>query len=120
VKNAESKDVRKFAQTMIDDHSKMRDKLLAQAKSMKLGVVQGLEENHRKEMLRLTRLSGSDFDREYMAGQVSDHEKALSLYEAWSKKAKDSQLRELATKAVPTVKEHLRMARDLHGKLKKR
>src|SRR5439155_23991349 len=113
-------DVRKFAQTMVDDHSKMRDKLLAQAKSMKIAVVQGLEENHRKELLRLTRLSGVDFDRTYIAGQVTDHEKALSLYETWSKKAKDSELRELATKAIPTVKEHLRMARDLHGKLKKR
>jgi putative membrane protein len=119
VKNAESKDVRAYAQKIIDDHTKQRDALLKQAKSMKMAVVEGLEKDTREEMTRLSKLSGGNFDKEYIKFMVEGHEKLLRMYENWSKTAKDSELRELATKAVPTVKEHLRLARELQTKLRK-
>jgi putative membrane protein len=119
VKNASDKDVRKFAQTMIDDHTKQRDALLKQAKAMKMGVVAGASKEGREEAAKLSRLSGLDYDREYINFMVEGHEKALGVYETWAKKAKDSELRELAAKAVPVVKEHLRMARELQTRLKK-
>jgi putative membrane protein len=118
-KHADSKEVRDFAQRMIDDHTKMRDNLLRQAKSMKLAVVEGLEPDYRDAMKRLSRLKGSEYDRVFIGDQLVEHEKARELYEAWSKKATDSELRDLATKAVSTVKDHIRRARALQGKQKK-
>jgi len=117
-KNAENKDLRKFAQTMVDDHTKTRDLLLGVAKTMKLAVVQGLEKGNREELLKLMRLKGGEYDREFVRWTIEKHENALKMYETWSTKAKDSELRDIAMKAVPVVKEHLRMARELAAKLK--
>jgi len=117
-KHADNQDVRKFAQHMVDAHTKHREKVLKVARSMKLAVVEGLGKGHRDEMLRLMKLKGGEFDREYMSHMIASHEKAVKRYEAWSTKAKDSELREIATKTAPEVKEHLRRAREVQGKLK--
>jgi putative membrane protein len=118
VKNAENSDVRKFAQRMVDDHTKNKDKLLEIAKTMKVAVVEGLEKGRRTEMVRLMKLKGVEYDREYIRCMIDDHEKALKMYETWSTKAKDSEVRDVAIKAVGVVKGHLRTARDLQAKLK--
>jgi putative membrane protein len=117
-KHAENQAVRKFAQAMVDAHTKHRDKLLKLAKTWKLAVVEGVGKGHRDEMVRLMKLKGGEFDREFMSHLVAAHEKAVKRYEAWTTKAKDSELREIATKTVAVVKEHLRLAREVQGKLK--
>jgi putative membrane protein len=118
LKESENKDVRTFAQMMVDDHTKMRNNLMKTAKSKKLAVVEGLGKKTREEMTRLGKRRGRDFDREYMSCQVEGHEKALKLFKTWSKKATDSELRDIAGKAVPKVEEHLNKAKDIQGKLK--
>src|SRR5262245_31176129 len=47
--NAASEDVRKLAQSIADEHKKVRDSLLEQAKKSKLAVVEGLEKEHRDQ-----------------------------------------------------------------------
>jgi len=117
-KHADNQDVRKFAQTMIDDHTKHREQLFKLAKTMKLAVVEGLGKERRDEMARLMKLKGAEFDREYMDHMVKGHEKVLKTYETWSTKATDSEVREMVTKTLPVLKEHLRMAKETQGKLK--
>src|SRR6266702_1815669 len=43
LKQAQSDDVKNFAQKMINDHTKNRDLLMDRAKEMKVAVVEGLE-----------------------------------------------------------------------------
>jgi len=117
-KNAHNQAVRKFAKDMVDAHTKHRDKLLKLARSMKLAVVEGLGKGHRDEMARLMKLKSGDFDREFMSHMVAAHERAVKRYEEWTAKAKDSEAREIATKTLPVIKDHLRMARDVQSKLK--
>src|SRR5262249_59056862 len=83
-KNAANQDVRKFAEQMVTDHSKLRDKLLDRARDMKVGVIEGLDKTRQDEFDRLKKLKGSDFDREYMRMMIEGHEKALREYEKWS------------------------------------
>ena len=63
LKESENKDVRAFAQTMKDDHTKRRSDLLKVAKSMKVAVVEGLGKDTRDQITRLSKLRGADFDR---------------------------------------------------------
>ena len=111
--------VKKFAQRMIDDHSKARRELMDIAKDMKLGVVAGLSREHRELLLRLTKSDGADFDRAYMNHMVEDHEKDVAEFESYAKNGKNDQLRTFARKTLPTLREHLKMARDIAGDLKK-
>jgi len=93
-KNASHEDVRKLAQTIVDDHKKVRDELMEQAKKMRLAVVEGLDKQHRETYDKLAKLDGKEFDKEYMTCLVDGHEKAVKMYKKWAKDAKEAGVRE--------------------------
>jgi len=64
-------------------------------------------------MDRMSRLSGTDFDREYMRQQLKDHDKAVELFQKETDKGKDQELKAWASKTLPTLREHQQMARDI-------
>jgi putative membrane protein len=70
-----------------------------------------------KVMDKLSKLSGADFDREYMKHMVEDHVKDVALFEKEAKNGKDADLKAWAEKTLPTLKEHLQMARDVNAKV---
>jgi putative membrane protein len=76
-----------------------------------------LKGKHREAMDKLAKLSGADFDREYMRNQVKDHEKAVALFERQANSGSDADLKAFATKTLPTLREHHQMARDLAAKV---
>jgi putative membrane protein len=49
---------------------------------------------------------------------VKDHEKAASDFEKTSKNAKDPDLKNWASKTLPTIQDHLKMAKDIASKTK--
>jgi len=118
LKNASSADVKTFARKMVTEHAKHRDELLERAKAYKLAVVQGLEKEHQENLDRLTKLNAGEFDREYMKCMVEGHEKALKLYETWSKKIEDRDLQSLVERTLPKLKEHLEQSREVFNKVK--
>lgn len=76
-----------------------------------------MQSDHKAKMDKLNGLSGAEFDREYLRHMVMDHEKTVALFERQSKDGKDKELKAWAGKTLPTLQEHLRMARDLAGKV---
>ncbi len=58
-------------------------------------------------------LSGVEFDRAYLQHMVKDHEKDIKAFEKTAESGEDSQIKEFASKTLPTLKEHLSMARNL-------
>lgn len=76
------------------------------------------DDKHHKVMNRMSRLSGADFDREYMKHMVKDHEDAVSDFQKQSTRAKDPDIRAFASKTLPTLQEHLQMARDIESKVR--
>jgi len=112
-KNASDENVRKLAQTIVDEHTKLRDNLLQQAKKMKVAVVEGLEKEHRDQYEKMLKLSGAEYDRAYLKWITDSHEKEVKLYSKWAKDAGDSDLRDIASRAVKGAKEHLQQAKKL-------
>jgi len=114
---AQSPEVKKYAQHMVDEHSKMLDegKQLAQAK----GVTPPSqpEKKHQAALQKLQKASGEDFDRRYMQQMVKDHQEVLKVAEKAAKDAKDPELKAHAQKGVPHIKEHLAQARKISESL---
>ena len=114
---AQSPEVKKYAQHMVDEHSKMLEegKKLAQAK----GVTPPSqpEKKHQAALQKLQKASGGDFDRQYIQQMVRDHQEVLKVAEKAAKDAKDPQLKEHAEKGVPHIKEHLAQARKISESL---
>ena len=110
-------DVKKFSQRMEDDHSKAQQEL--EGVAGKLGVTLPKEPDA-KHAKMIKELSNKDkrFDHEYAEAMVKDHEKAVKLFEKTSKKGDAEEVRQFAAKTLPTLQEHLAMAKDLKKKVK--
>jgi putative membrane protein len=107
---AASEDVKKFAQKMVDDHSKANEQLKQIAASKGVNLPTELDRSHQREMERLSKLSGPDFDREYMKHMVSDHKKDVSEFKSEASKAKDPDVKQFAASTLPTLEQHLSAA----------
>jgi len=116
-KRASSAEVKEFAERMVKDHGKANKELLALADKKRIRVARTMDAKHSAAIDKMIKLSGGDFDREYMEGQVKDHEKAVELFEKQSKSGKDAELKEWAEKTLPTLKEHLKIAKDVKDKV---
>ena len=107
---AQSDDVKKFGQKMVDDHSKANDQLKQLASQKGVTLPTTMDRSSQKEYDRLSKLSGSDFDQEYMKHMVSDHKKDVSEFKSEASKAKDADLKQWAQTTLPVLEEHLKLA----------
>jgi len=117
VKNSKDEGVKKFAQRMIDDHGKTSKELLDLVNKKSMKAPERMDAEHDRLAKKLTSLSGSEFDKAYVAGQVKDHEAAVALFESQSKDGKDDDLKAWAKKTLPHLREHLKMAKELNKKV---
>lgn len=104
--------VRAFAQKMVEDHTKANAELMKLASARDIKPPARPDRGHKNAMEKLQKLEGDAFDRQYMKQQVDDHEKAVKLYERQSRSGRDAELKALAEKALPTLREHLKMAQS--------
>jgi putative membrane protein len=105
-------DVRKFAQMMVDDHSKALDELKGIAKNVTLPSE--LDAEHKKLSDRLSKLSGAAFDREYMQAMADGHRKVAAEFRKESQSGTDPDLKAWAAKTLPTVEAHLKQAETIN------
>lgn len=110
-----SEAVKQFGQRMVDDHSAANTELMSLATSKGITLPTALDEKHQEHVTKMSAMSGADFDRAYMKMMVSDHTKDVSEFEKQSTKGADADLKAFAAKALPTLQEHLKLARSLGG-----
>ena len=114
---AESPDVKAFGQRMVTDHGKAGDELKALAQQKGVTLPEQTADKHKKEMAKLDKSVGHNFDRMYMEMMVKDHVKDVAEFRRASKKVKDPDLNAWANKTLPTLESHLQQAREVAQKL---
>lgn len=110
-----SEAVKQFGQRMVDDHGAANQELMSLAASKGMTLPAALDEKHQEHVTKLSAMSGAEFDRAYSKMMLSDHEKDVKEFERQTTKASDPEIRGFATKTLPTLQEHLQMARALPG-----
>ena len=115
---AQNSEVKKFGQRMVTDHSKANDKLMQIAKQKNITLPSGMDSSSLRVFDKLSKLSGAKFDREYMKTMVSDHKKDVKEFEKEAKKAKDADLKNFAESTLPTLEEHLNLAKSAEAAAK--
>jgi putative membrane protein len=111
LRNGSAPEVHTLAQHIVDDHTRAGEKLraIAQQKGM-TNLPDQLDADHQKELDRLQKLSGAEFDRKYAAMMISDHKKDIKAFEHEAAHGSDPQVKQLAADTTPTLKGHLSMA----------
>ena len=114
---ASSDDVKKFGQRMVDDHTKANDQLKSIAAQKNITLPSGVGAKNKAEMDRLSKLSGAEFDKAYIAHMVADHRKDVAEFQREANSGKDADVKGFASQTLPTLQEHLKLAEDIHGKV---
>ena len=115
---AQSDEVKKFAQHMVDDHGKHLGELRKMAKTKGVQLPSTPAKKHQDAMKKLESASGAGFDKAFMEQMVEDHQVALKLAHNTAKNAKDKELKADAEKTAPVIQKHLEMAKSIVSNLK--
>lgn len=108
--NASSAQVKKFAQMMVEDHSKANDELKALAQQKGITLPTALSEDHQKKYNDIAEKTGEAFDKEYMDFMVKDHKEDINAFQNEAENGNDQELKTWAAGKVPTLQHHLEMA----------
>jgi len=114
---ATDNDVKKFGQQMADDHAKAGEELKTLASNKHFTVAADMDPKDKALHDRLAKLSGAAFDRAYMQAMVTDHQKDVTAFKREADAGKDADIKAFAAKTLPTLEEHLKMARQADRKV---
>jgi putative membrane protein len=114
--NASSDKVKTFARQIVADHTKANEELkdLA-AGDRSYATAEQAPPANQKDLDALKMLKGAAFDKEFAKVMVADHQKAVAIFQVEVEKGSNKDLQAFAKKTLPTLKEHLKMARALNA-----
>jgi len=110
---ASDPNVKNFGDMLVKDHTNANNELVQLANAKKVELPAGPSRGERKDIEKLGKLSGKDFDKQFVAMGVKDHQKDIKEFEKASGKVKDPELKAWIDKTLPTLRQHLAMAEKL-------
>ena len=116
---ASSPQVKRFGQRMVDDHSKANNELKNIASQKGETLPTTVSAKNRDVIDRLSKLSGTEFDRTYMQYMVDDHKEDAEEFKREADSGNDPQVKAFAAKTVPFLEGHLKMAEQTDREVKK-
>ena len=116
--NGSNDQVKQFGSRMVDDHSKANDELKQIASTKGITLPTDVDAKHKSEMAKMQKLTGAQFDRAYMDSMVKDHKEDVSDFRKESTAGKDSDIKTVAAKTLPTLQDHLKMAQSTDAAVK--
>lgn len=116
LKQASSNQVRQYAQHMIDEHTEANNRLMQLVQQKGLTPVRPqLDAKHQAIREQLEKLSGQQFDQQYMSVMTLDHVQTVELFQQAAQKVQDPDLRAFAKNTLPNLQNHLQMAQAMTG-----
>ena len=104
--------VRNFGQTLVKDHSAAKDEAISVAKSLGVTPPDDASPAAEEEKNRLSSTSNQNFDREFAAGMVTDHQKDIQEFQDEAS-ANNGPASAMAAKQLPVLQRHLQIAQSL-------
>ena len=101
-------DVKKFAQMMVDHHTRATEKLMASAKAAQLSVAPPQMDAMQQSMLDdIKNADAGSMDGMYLKHQQTAHNAALALHQNFATNGSNDNLKKTASEMVGVVKSHI-------------
>ena len=113
--NGESQPVKDFSQRLVTDHGKANEELKQLAMKKGVTLPDAMNEQQKTMIQHLSSLKGREFDAAFKQHAVEDHQKDVEKFKTASEKAKDAELKAFAAKTLPTLQQHLELAKQLNA-----
>ncbi len=114
---AQNSDVKAFGQQMVDDHTHANNQLKAVAQTENMTLPSDMNSHQQTMFDRLSKLSGSEFDREYVNSMVKGHEQDVKDFGREAKGGKDPQMKSFAAETLPIVQGHLQKIKLIQSQI---
>jgi putative membrane protein len=115
--HATSEDVKNFAKRIVEAHSKANGDLTAIADKEKITLPKDLGDKAQQLKTKLSAMKGADFDRMFLRTIIREHKDDIEMFQSEAQNGTDRRLKDFATKTLPVLREHLRMAEDCQSKI---
>ena len=112
-----SPEVKQFGLQMVADHSTAGDELKAIAARKGLQLPTDMKSDQKSEQDKLSKLSGADFDKEYVDFMVKDHEEDVAEFQKQAQNGADADIKAFAAKTLPVIQHHLDMIKGIKSKM---
>jgi putative membrane protein len=113
-KKAKDENLKTFVPQMLDDHTKALVDLQQLASSKGMTMPTEVDKQQKAMLDKLSAMSGEAFDKAFIAQcGVSAHKKLHNMLVSAEKKAKDPDVKALATRLAPVVDQHLKEAQQM-------
>lgn len=124
VSKASHADVKKFAQMMVDDHTKANSELKSLASTKSIVLPDVISEKCQKKYYDLDEKSkdakkAKDFDKDYIDQMVSDHKDDIDEFQKEADNGNDPEIKSWAAGKLATLRHHLEEAQRIQDVLKK-
>jgi putative membrane protein len=110
---ATSKTIKDFGKRMVTDHSKAEDNLKSAAAKDNITLPSQLDARDQATFDRLSKLSGTAFDRAYARDMVRDHAADVAEFRHEATDGKDAAIKGFASQTLPTLEDHLKEAHEV-------
>jgi len=104
---ASSQEIKSLAQKIQQDHTTANNELMALAKQKNITLPTTLKGECEEKYQALQKLDGPAFDQAYVSCMLMDHLKDVMMFDKEAKGGTDPDVKQWASKTVPTLREHL-------------
>jgi putative membrane protein len=109
--------VQAFATRMIADHKSLDARIESLARRKGYKLPDGITITQHATETALKPLTGHTFDKVFMKHNVSDHKDDIKNFSQQAQQGSDADVRALAADALPTLREHLKLAEQAQTKV---
>ena len=108
-------EVKEYAQKMIQEHTESTQQLTRLA-SQRGVTLPGTPNSFQQAVIdQLTPLTGTQFDRAYLAAQTNGHMLTVAVFQTEVGQGKDQDIQNFASQLLPTIAGHYQMASQMNG-----
>ncbi len=100
-------DVKDFAKMIIKDHTQANKDLKVVTDKMGIDLPKDVGAENQAMLDKLNGAAAADFDRTFFNMMVDDHQKAVTLFENFSRTTKSAELKAFADNTLPKLRLHL-------------
>ncbi len=115
---AQNAEVKAFGKKMVEDHTKANNELKELAKKKNIQLPADMSSDQKDMYEKLSKLSGAEFDKEYVSAVVDVHDDDLEAFQDQADDAKDAALKAFAAKYAPIIKSHYEKIKAINDKMK--
>jgi putative membrane protein len=114
---ASNASVKQFGQQMVTDHTNLENQLTGLVSKNNTNFQPSMSKENEAEVSRLEKLSGAQFDQQYMTSMIQHHQQDVSTLQSQGQSAKSGEARQMIAAALPVLQQHLSLATQVGGQV---